>query len=125
MTGTQKVHGIVTVPVNMHSKTYRLDVRLFASCQNLYGHNWIQATNVSINHIMREINKLTTVEVFHSDLGNDIHTHSEHGNETQPIVNMYNDILCDENGSGFDINSIYDVVCNNVLDHNTLEQVPV
>ena len=30
------------------------------------------------------------------DHGNDMYTHSEHGNEMQPIVNMCNDILCDE-----------------------------
>ena len=89
---------------------------------------------------MREINKLTTVDVMHfdhgndmhtpydhgnemrihSDHGNEMHTHSEHGNEMQPIVNMCTDILCDENGSGSD--RIYDV-CNNVIDLNTLEQV--
>ena len=89
---------------------------------------------------MREINKLTTVDVMqsdhgndmhthsdhgnemrtHSDHGNDMHTHSEHGNAMQPIVNMCNDILCDENGSDSDsdIDSIYDVICNNVLDLN-------
>ena len=138
VTGTQKVHSIVTV----HSKTYRLDLRLLdASCPNLYGRDWIQATNVSIDNIMREINKLTTVDVMHfdhgndmhthsdhgnemhthSDHGNDMHTHSEHGNEMQPIVNTCNDILCDENGSGSDID--YDVVCNNVLDLNKLEEV--
>ena len=88
---------------------------------------------MSIDHIMREINKLTTVDVMHfdhgnemhthSDHGNDMHTHSEHGNEMQPTVNMYNDILCDENGSGSDIDGIYDVVCNNVLDLNKLEEV--
>ena len=121
----------------MHSKTYRLDLRLLnASCPNLYGRDWIQATNMSIDHIMREIKKLTTVDVMHyehgndmhthsdhgkemrnhSDHGNDMHTHSEHGNEMQPIVNMCNDILCDENDSGSDIYSIYDVVCNNVFD---------
>ena len=92
---------------------------------------------------MREINKLTTVDVMHCDPVNDMHTHSdhgnemrnhsdhgndmsthfEHGNEIQPIVNMCNDILCDENGSGSDIDSIYDVLCNNVLDLNKLEQV--
>ena len=91
---------------------------------------------------MREINRLTTVDVMHFDDGNDMHTHSEHGNEMrnhsdhdtdmhthsehgnemQPIVNMCNDILCDENGSGSDIDSIYDVVRNNVLDRNKLEQ---
>ena len=38
----------------------------------------------------------------HSDHGNDMHTHFEHGNEMQPIVNMCNDILCDENGSDID-----------------------
>ena len=27
VTGTQKVHSIVTVPVTVHSKTYRLDLR--------------------------------------------------------------------------------------------------
>ena len=154
VTGTQKVHSIVTVPVTVHSKTYRLDLRLLdASCPNLYGRDWIQANNVSIDHIMREINKLTTVDVMHFDHGNDMHTHSdhgnemnthsdhdndmhthsdhdndmhthsEHGNEMQPIVNMCNDILCDENGSGSDIDSIYDVVCNNVVDLNKLEQV--
>ena len=33
VTGTQKVHSIVTVPVTVHSKTYRLDLRLLdASC---------------------------------------------------------------------------------------------
>ena len=127
VTGTQKVNSIVTEPVTVHSKTYRLDLRLLdASCLNLYGRDWIQATNVSIDHIMREINKLTTVDVMHfdhgndmhthsdhgnemhthSDHGNDMHTHSEHGNEMQPIVNMCNDILCDENGSGSDIDSI-------------------
>ena len=63
-------------------------------------------------HEMREINKLTTVDVMHfdhgndmhthSDNGNDMHTHSEHGNEMQPIVNMCTDILCDENGSDTD-----------------------
>ena len=104
---------------------------------------------------MREINKLPTVDVMHfdhgndmhthsdhgnemrthsdhgnamrthSDHGNDMHTHSEHGNEMQPIVNMCNDILCDENGSGSDICSIYDVVCNNVLDLNKLEQFSI
>ena len=132
VTGTQVVHSIVTVPVNVHSKAYRVDLRLLdASCPNLYGRNWIQATNVSIDHIMREINKLITVDVMHFDHGNDMHTHSDHGNEMhrhsdhgnemQPIVNMCNDILCDENGS--DIDSIYDVVCNNVLDLNKLERV--
>ena len=35
---------------------------------------------------------------------------------------MCNDILCDENGFGSDIDSIYDGVCNNVLDLK-LEQV--
>ena len=74
-------------------------------------------------YIMREINKLTTANVMHSDHGNDMHTHSEHGNEMQPIVNRCNDILCDENDSGSDIYSIYDVVSNNVLDLNKLEQV--
>ena len=59
----------------------------------------------------------------HSDHGNEMHTYSEHGNEMQPIVNMCNDILCDENGSGSDIDSIYDVVYNNVLDVKKLEQV--
>ena len=118
----------------MHSKTYRLDLRLLdASCPNLYDRDWIQATNVSIDHIMREINKLTSVHVMHfdhgndvhadSDHGNDMHTHSEHSNAMQPIVNMCNDILCDENGSGSDIDSIYNVVCNNILDLNKLEQV--
>ena len=92
---------------------------------------------------MREINKLTTVDVMHfyhgndmhshsdhgnemhthSDYGNDMHTHSEHGNEMQPTVNMCNDILCDENGSGSDIDRMYDVVCNNVLDLNKLGEV--
>ena len=139
VTGTQKVHSIVIVPVTVHSKRNRLD----ASCPNLYGRDWIQATNVSIDHIMREINKLTTVDVIHSDHdngmhthsdhgnemythydhGNDMHTHSEHGNEMQPIVNMWNDILCDENGSGSDIDSTYDVVGNNVLDLNTPERL--
>ena len=81
VTGTQKVHSIVTVPVTVHSNTYRLDLRLLdASCPNLFGRDWIQATNVSIDHIMREINKLTTVDVMHSDHGNDMHTHSDHGN---------------------------------------------
>ena len=41
----------------------------------------------------------------HSDRGNDMHTYLDHGNKMQPIVNMCNDILCDENGS--DIDSIY------------------
>ena len=41
----------------------------------------------------------------------------------QPIINMCNDILCDENGSDSDIDSIYDVVCNNVLYLNKLEHV--
>ena len=124
VTGTQKVHSIVTVPVTVHSKTYRLDLRLLdASCPNLYGRDWIQSTNVSIDHIMREINKLTTVDVMHFDHGNVMHTHSEHGNEMQPTVNMGNDILCDENGSGSDIDRIYDVVCNNVLDLIKLEEV--
>ena len=38
---------------------------------------------------------------------------------------MCKDIICDENGSGSDIDSIpvYDVVCHNVLDLNKLEQV--
>ena len=77
---------------------------------------------------MRKINKLTTVDVMHSHHGNDMHTHfdhdndmhtqSEHSNEMQPIVNICNYILSDENGSGSDIDSIY-----NVFDHNTLEQV--
>ena len=120
----QCVHSSVTVPVTVYSKTYRLDLRLLdASCPNLYDHKWIQATNVSIDNIMREINKLTTVDVKHFDHGNDMHTYSEHGNAMQPIVNMCNDIFCDENGSGSDIDSIYDVVCNNLLDLNTLEQV--
>ena len=66
----------------MYSKTYRLDLRLLdASCPNLDGRDWIQATNVSIYDIMRYITKLTTVDVMHYDYGNDIHTHSEHGNE--------------------------------------------
>ena len=46
---------------------------------------------------MRERNKLITVD-----------------------VNMCNDIVCDENGSGSDID---DVVCNTVLYRNTPEQV--
>ena len=89
---------------------------------------------------MREINKTVDVMHFdhgndmhthsdhgnemhtHSDHGNDMHTHSEHGNEMQPTVNMCNDILCDENGSGSDIDRIYDVACNNVLDLNKLER---
>ena len=145
VTGTQKVHSIVTVSVTVYSKIYRLDLWLLdVLCQNLYGRDWIQATNVSIDHIMREINKLTTVDVMHvdhgndmhthsdhgnemhthSDHGNDMHTHSEHGSEIQPTVNMCNDILCDENGSGSDIDIIYyDVVCNNVLDLIKLEEV--
>ena len=124
VTGTQKVNSIVTVPATVHSKIYRLDLRfLDAMCPNLYGRDWIQATNVPIYHIMREINKLTTVDVMHSDHGNDIHTYSDHGNGIQPIVNMCYDMLCDENGSGSDIDSIYDVVCNNVFDLNKLEQV--
>ena len=57
VTGTQKILS----PFTVHSKTYRLDLRLLnASCTNLFG-DWIQATYVSIDHIMREINKLTTV----------------------------------------------------------------
>ena len=122
VTGTQKVRSIVTVPGTVHSKTYMLDLRLLdASCPNLFGRDWIQSTNVSIDHIMREINKLTTVDVIHSghgnemlthsDHGNGMHIYSEHGNEMQPIVKLCNDILCDENGSGSDIASIYDVVC--------------
>ena len=98
VTGPYKVHSIVTVPVTVYSKTYRLNLRLLdASCPNLYGRDWIQTTNVSIYHIMREIIKLTTLYVMHSDHGNDMpthsdhdndmHTHSEHGNEMQPIVN--------------------------------------
>ena len=40
VTGTPKVHSIVTVPVTVHSKTYSLDLRLFdASCPNIYGHD--------------------------------------------------------------------------------------
>ena len=61
---------------------------------------------------MREINKLTTVDVMHFDHGNDMytltdhgnemrthllimafmHTHSEHSNEMQANVNMCNDV---------------------------------
>ena len=38
VTGTQKVHSIVTVSVTVHSKTYRLDIQsLDNSCQNIYG----------------------------------------------------------------------------------------
>ena len=55
---------------------------------------------------MREINKLTTVDVMHSDHGNEMQTHSKHDNKMQQIVNMCNDILCDENGSGSDNDSI-------------------
>ena len=43
---------------------------------------------------------------MYSDHVNDMHTHSDHGNEMQPFVNMDNDILCDENDSGSDIDSI-------------------
>ena len=59
----------------------------------------------------------------HSDHGNNMHTHSKHGNEMQAIVKMCNVIVCDETGSGSDIDSIHDVVCNNVLDLNKFEQV--
>ena len=59
VTGIQKVHSIITVPVTVHSKTYRLDIQLLDTlCLNLYGRNWIQATNVSIDHIMREIKQI-------------------------------------------------------------------
>ena len=69
------------------------------------------------------VTKLTTVDIMDSDHDNDMHTDSDNGNELQPIVNMCNDILCDENGSDSDIDSIYNVVCNIVLDLNTFEQV--
>ena len=35
---------------------------------------------MSIDHIRREVNKLTTVYVTHSDHGNEMHTHSDHDN---------------------------------------------
>ena len=38
VTGTEKVHSIVTVPVTVHGETYQLDLRLLdTSCPNLYG----------------------------------------------------------------------------------------
>ena len=91
------------------------------TCYNMFNVSGTAApllVNVKID------NKMVTILLcYYSDHGNDMHTHSEHGNEMQPTVNMCNDILCDENGSGSDIDRIYDVVCNNVLDLNKLEEV--
>ena len=93
LTGPQNVNGNVTVPVTVHGKTYRLALRLLdALCPNLDGRNWIQATNVSIDNIMRKINKLTTVDVLHTDHGNDMHTHSEHGNLLLLLVRLITQI---------------------------------
>ena len=71
---------------------------------------------MSIDHIMKKINKLTTADVIHFDHDNemrnhsnhvnDMHAHFEHGIEMQPIVNMCNYIVCDEDSSGSGIDSI-------------------
>ena len=84
--GTEKVHSIVTVPVTVHGETYRLDLRLLdTSCPNLYGRDWILATNVSIDNIMKEISKLSTVDIMQlSDHGNEMQPTSDHGNVMQP-----------------------------------------
>ena len=86
VTGTEKVHSIVTVPVTVHGETYRLDLRLLdTSCPNLYGRDWILATNVSIDNIMKEISKLSTVDIMQlSDHGNEMQPTSDHGNVMQP-----------------------------------------
>ena len=113
MRNTEKVHSIVTVPVTVHGETYRLDLRLLdTSCPNLYGRDWILATNVSINNIMKEISKLSTVDIMQlSDRGNEMQPTSDHGNVMQPQSDHGNVM------QPIDKNNVCDV-----LDFDKLEQ---
>ena len=113
VTGTEKVHSIVTVPVTVHGETYRLDLRLLdTSCPNLYGRDWILATNVSIDNIMKEISKLSTVDIMQlSDHGNEMQPTSDHGNVMQPQSDHGNVM------QPIDKNNVCDV-----LDFDKLEQ---
>ena len=54
VTGTEKIHSIVEVPVTVQGNVYKLNLRLLDKpCPKLFGRDWIMETGVSIDNIVK------------------------------------------------------------------------
>ena len=68
VTGTEKVHSIVNIPVTVQGKVHRLELRLLdRPCPALFGRDWIVKTGISIDDIIESMNRVDYIANDHDE----------------------------------------------------------
>ena len=68
VTGTEKVHSIVNIPVTVQGKVHRLELRLLdRPCPALFGRDWIVKTGISIDDIRESMNRVDYIANDHDE----------------------------------------------------------